>query len=80
MEKIYESLDIAEDRYNQPIGSKADGQDNEELLQEFNESATRASLESMKSGELLAEALIVWEMEKTSHEKFERVLSNNYLT
>ena len=80
LEKVYEGLDLNEDRFQQPIGSGADLAEengNGVQQQEFNESATRATTESMKSGELLAEALTVWKQEKADFLKYEMLKTNN---
>jgi len=60
LEKLYDQM--ASDSWNiQTIGSQADG--NVINNEEDNEPATRATNESVKAGELLAEALIVWKQE-----------------
>jgi hypothetical protein len=77
MEKLYESMDLEDDKYHQPIGSGAEGAE-EDNRGDYNESATRPTIDSMKSGELLAEALSVWKQEHQAFKKYEEVIDLSY--
>ncbi|KAJ3371784.1 hypothetical protein HDU91_004929 [Kappamyces sp. JEL0680] len=77
LDKLYESMDLSDDRVQQAIGSGADTND-PTSDEQVHEAATRANLESMKSGEILAESLKVWTQEHQDFEKYNELLRNGH--
>ena len=75
MERLYESMDLDDDKFQQPIGSRAEGAEDDDNREDYNESATRPTIDSMKSGELLAEALSVWKQEHQAFRQYEEVIT-----
>ena len=70
MEKIYDNMDLGQDFTNQEIGSKAVDDNDVEQREEL---ATKATRDTLKSGELLDEALQVWSQEDRDLKKFHKV-------
>jgi U3 small nucleolar RNA-associated protein 12 len=68
MEKMYEKMDLDNENHNLAVGAGAE----EGAASSAPESGpTKATAESMKAGELLHEALIVWEKDRADADKFE---------
>ena len=70
MEKLYQEMDLQDEKYNQEIGTGADGQT---PVESQNEKPTRSTLESLKSGELLSEALLIYDQERQDFAKYQEV-------
>jgi hypothetical protein len=65
-------MDLAHEFTNQGIGSKAD-EEGDESTEQREEMASKATRDSLKSGELLDEALQVWTQEASDLKKFNMV-------
>ena len=71
IEQIYEEMDIKQDdEFNEAIGSGVEGSQTQAAAVG---PATKTTAESMKSGELLLETLLVWENDRADHDKYEQV-------
>ena len=68
LEKIYEGIDLGQDFSVQDIGSKAENAAEQTEIRE--ELATKATKDSLKAGELLADALIAWSQEIIGKRKY----------
>ncbi|KAJ3270719.1 hypothetical protein HDV01_007475 [Terramyces sp. JEL0728] len=75
LEEIYNDLDIQEEKYTQDIGSGVEGYEEKEGKQV--EPATKSTMESLKAGELLSEALIIWQKENEDFEKYQMMVKSN---
>lgn len=67
LEKIYDSIDLGQDFTTHTIGSKVEDVENDEQRDEL---ATKATGDSLKAGELLVEALTVWNQENMDLNKY----------
>ena len=68
LEKIYDEMNTSDPWTNQAIGSQAEGAVNDD--DGGVEPATRATRESVKAGELLAEALNVYKQEEIDNKVY----------
>lgn len=74
LEKIYENLDVDQERGIQEIGSRADGIE-ESTDDQVDQITNMANSDTLKAGELLIEALEVWKQEQRDFEKFIEVIN-----
>ncbi|KAI8896096.1 WD40-repeat-containing domain protein [Globomyces pollinis-pini] len=70
MEKLYEQMELDDNRYNLQIGSGVETDEKNDAEDDQTEQATKQTTVSLKSGELLAEALTVWQQDQQDHEKY----------
>ncbi|KAJ3314266.1 hypothetical protein HDV04_000632 [Boothiomyces sp. JEL0838] len=75
LEELYNDLDVQDEKYTQEIGSGVEGYEEKESKQL--EPATKSTMESLKSGELLSEALIIWQKENEDFEKYQQMVKSN---
>ncbi|KAJ3254442.1 hypothetical protein HK103_007160 [Boothiomyces macroporosus] len=75
LEQLYNDLDVQDEKYTQEIGSGVEGYEEKESKQL--EPATKSTMESLKSGELLSEALVIWQKENEDFEKYQQMVKSN---